>query len=190
MEHARLGKREVEALPRARYPDVHQAAFLLEPLRFRERVLMREEPLFKTGNEHMPELETLGRVRSHHLHCIVAALRLMLASFQRCMGKKGCQRRKRLAGGFGIHRHQSRGCLQPKSLLLHEGCRSIDQFGKVLDPIVSLPLQTVVLDQATFGNYALHRLGKGQQRGFPAEPRNQLLKTAQAAQGRPTGVLS
>ena len=86
VEHAATGVREVEALPRARDRDIHQAPLFLQAAVVAHRVLVREQALLQARDEHAVELEALGRMHGHQLHRVLAGLGLVVAGLQRRMG--------------------------------------------------------------------------------------------------------
>ena len=102
VQHACLRKRDMQALSGPGDCDIHQAPLLFETPLLRDGILVGEKALLETCDEYQIELESLGRVNRHQLHCILTFLGLVVPCFQRCMSEKSNERRHGL-GRFGTH---------------------------------------------------------------------------------------
>ena len=60
MQHARLGKRQVQPRARPRDRHIHQASLFFQTLVLVQTVLVREQPLFQSCDEHGMEFQPLG----------------------------------------------------------------------------------------------------------------------------------
>ena len=139
VQQAGLRVAQVETVTGAGNGHVHQPPLLLQPVALLCCVLVREKTLFETCDEDDVELQPLGSMDGHQLHCFRSLASLVLASLQRGMRQKGSER-PAIQRGLGI--------VDWIAFFVQEsGCR-VDQFVKVLKSVLALPVGQIVLAQA------------------------------------------
>src|SRR5688572_12926768 len=85
VQHAASRIREVQALPRARDRDVHEAPLLLDAAVLEHAVVVREEAFLEPRDEDGVELEALRGMHRHELQRILARRGFVLARLEACM---------------------------------------------------------------------------------------------------------
>ena len=170
VQHARLRVRQIQPPPGPRDRDVHQAAFLLEPVVLVQAVLVREQAFLEAADEHRVKLEALGRVHGHELQRVFARSGLVFTGLERRM------RQERGECGERIVRIGGPAALGSRivDLLDDEGRGGIDQFVEVLEPLRALLLGLVVLLQSAAVDDVLDDLRERQSRDLPPQPLDQL----------------
>ena len=123
---------------------------------------MREQPVFQPGDEHLVELQALGRMHGHQLHRVLPVLGLVVAGLERRMGQEGGQ---------------------AVFVFLGEVRGRVDQFVEVFEPLPAFAVGLVVGAQSGMLEHVIDGFRQRQFLDGLAHGIDQLVEGAQRTAG-------